>query len=165
MSLTKPASSSAGATPVATTVDLRDGATPGLQLRTATRDERTIGQLVADISHELSGLVQAEIALAKAELSQSAKKGGIGAGLLVAAGVIALVMFVMLCITVGFGIAAAGLPYWAAFGIVTVALLLIAGVLAAVGRKQVKAVGKPQQTIDTTKRSIEVVKAAARHDG
>ena len=42
--------------------------------------EPTLGQLVATASRQASELVRAEIALAKAEVTQSAKAGGKGAG-------------------------------------------------------------------------------------
>ena len=49
--------------------------------------ERTIGQLVADATHDLEGIVRGEIALAKAEVTDGAKVLGKGAGLLAGAGV------------------------------------------------------------------------------
>ena len=54
---------------------------------------------------------------------------------------------------------------WAAFGIVTLALFVIAGILALVGKGRLTKVKGPQQTINTTKQSIEQVKAAAKHNG
>ena len=48
--------------------------------------QRTIGQLVADATHDVQGLVKSEIALAKAEVQQGAKVLGKGAGLLAGAG-------------------------------------------------------------------------------
>jgi uncharacterized membrane protein YqjE len=143
MSLTKPNPTSTTAHPPAS-IDLR---TPPV------RDERTIGQLVADISHDLSGLVRAEIALAKAELTEEAKKGGIGAGMLAAAGFFAAVAFILLCFTAAYGLVA-----------VTLVLLAITAILALVGLKKVKQVKGPKQAIDTTKQSIETVKAAAKFD-
>lgn len=127
------------------------------------RDERTIGQLVADINNEVSGLVRDEIALAKAELKQDAKRGGIGAGLLGGAAVFGLVGFLMLCMTAGFALVAAGLSEWLAFLIVTLVLFVIAGIFAAIGATRLKKVRGPKEAIDTTKQSIEQVKAAAKH--
>lgn len=162
MSLTKPDPSVATASAKASAAASRPAR---IDLRTPpVRDERTIGQLVADISHDLSGLVRAEIALAKAELTEEAKKGGIGAGMLAAAGFFAAVAFILLCFTAAYGLVARGLQPWAAFGIVTLVLLVITGALAVVGIKKVKEVKGPKQTIDTTKQSIETVKAAAKFD-
>ena len=51
--------------------------------------ERTIGQLVADATHDLEGIVRGEIALAKAEVTDGAKVLGKGAGLLAGAAFLA----------------------------------------------------------------------------
>ncbi len=48
--------------------------------------ERTLGQLVADATADVQEIVRAEIALAKAELAQDAKRVGVGAGMFGAAG-------------------------------------------------------------------------------
>lgn len=139
--------------------DIRDSST------TVVRDERTIGQLVADINTEVTGLVRAEIALAKAELKEDAKRGGIGAGLLAGAGLFALVGFVLLCVTAGFALTKAGLDYWAAFGIVTLVLFIVAGICALIAKGRLQKISGPKQAIDTTKASIEQVKSAAKHNG
>lgn len=153
------------------TIDLRSNTlppnTPGSSaLRTSPehlRDERTIGQLVADINSEVSGLVRAEIELAKAELKQDATRGGIGAGLLAGAAVFGLIGFLLLCVTGAYGLVQLGLPVWAGFGIVTLVLFVIAGILALIGRAKLQKISGPQETISTTKGSIEQVKAAAKH--
>lgn len=127
-------------------------------------DDRTIGQLVADINTEVSGLVRAEIALAKAELKQDAKKGGIGAGLLAGAALFGLVGFILLCFTGAWALVALGLQNWAAFGIVTLLLFVFAGIFALIGKGRLTQVKGPKGAIDTTKQSIEQVKAAAKHE-
>ena len=53
-------------------------------------DERSLGKLVAEISGTAERLVRAEIELFKAELAGRAQKIGVGAGLLVGAGLFAL---------------------------------------------------------------------------
>ena len=58
--------------------------------------ERTIGQLVADATHDFQGLVRSEIALAKAEVTSGAKDVGKGAGLLAAAAFFGLMGLVFL---------------------------------------------------------------------
>ena len=52
--------------------------------------ERTIGQLVADATHDIEGIVRGEIALAKAEVTDGAKVLGKGAGLLAGAAFLVL---------------------------------------------------------------------------
>jgi hypothetical protein len=118
---------------------------------------------VAQASEDLTGLVRAEIALAKAELRADAKNAAVGAGLFGAAGYLGLLATVTLVIAIAYALVAAGLQAWAAFLIVTVALLIIAAILALVGRSRVRRVTPPERTIRSTKEAIAAVKPG--HNG
>jgi hypothetical protein len=126
-------------------------------------EERTLGQLVAQASDDLSGIVRAEIALAKAELRGDVKNAALGGGLFGAAGYLGVLASVTGVITVGYALVAAGLRPWLAFLIVTAALLLVAGILALVGRSRLKRLGPPERTIRTTREAIAAVKPG--HNG
>jgi Putative Actinobacterial Holin-X, holin superfamily III len=126
-------------------------------------EERTLGQLVAQASNDLSGIVRAEIALAKAELRGDVKNAALGGGLFGAAGYLGVLASVTGVLTVGYALVAAGLRPWLAFLIITVALLLVAGILALVGRSRLKRLGPPERTIRTTKEAIAAVKPG--HNG
>jgi hypothetical protein len=121
-------------------------------------EERTLGQLVAQASDDLSGIIRGEIALAKAELRVDAKNAAVGGGLFGAAGYLGVLASVTAIITIAYALIAAGLAAWAAFLIVTVALLLVAGILALVGRSRIKKVSPPERTIRSTKEAIAAVK-------
>lgn len=121
-------------------------------------EERTLGQLVADATNEMSAIVRAEIALAKAELRADVKNGAVAGGLFGAAGYLALLASIVLVIAAGYGLVAAGLSPWLAFLILGIALLLVAGLLALVGRSRVSKVGPPERTIRSTKETIEAIK-------
>jgi Putative Actinobacterial Holin-X, holin superfamily III len=54
-----------------------------------TRDERTLGEMFAELSCETRTLVQQELQLAKTELTEKASKMRTGVGLLVGGGLIA----------------------------------------------------------------------------
>ena len=90
------------------------------------------------VAEDLQGLVRAEIAYARSEVTDAAKAKGMGIGLLVAAGVVAWLALQGVLITIGFGLAAAGLPGWAAAGIVTLVLLIVTGVAALLARSKLK---------------------------
>ena len=126
-------------------------------------DERSLGQLVAQASDDLSSIVRAEIALAKAELRGDVKNAALGGGLFGAAGYLGVLASVTGVITVAYALVAAGLRPWLAFLIVTVALLLVAGILALIGRSRLKRLGPPERTIRTTKEAIAAVKPG--HNG
>ena len=128
----------------------------------ATPPERTVGQLVADATKDVSELVRYEVALAKAEITADVKNGALGGGLFAVAGVFGFVAFVFLGVTVAQALhEGAGWPLWLSFLVVAVAMLLVAGALAAVGFGRVKKVGPPRRTIRSTKETIAAVKAAA----
>ncbi|WP_347352950.1 phage holin family protein [Intrasporangium sp.] len=126
------------------------------------RDERTLGQLVASLTEDVATIMRGEIALVKVELSAQVKKAGKGGALLAVAGVIAFYSVYFVFITIAEGITAAGLPKWLSYLIVTVVLLLIAGVLAMVGIRRLKTVEpKPTKAMAEAEQTLAVLKRAA----
>jgi hypothetical protein len=128
-------------------------------------EERTVGQLVAEATRDISEIVRAEVALAKAELAASAKNGAVAGGLFGAAGYLGFLASILLVIAAAYGIAALGLaPGWA-FLIVAGVLLLIAAVLGLIGRGRISRVGPPTRAITSTKQTIAAVKPGATAPG
>lgn len=127
--------------------------TSGQHRGAAGPDEPTLGRLVADASRDVSGLIQAEIALAKSEVKLSLTAGGIGAGLLAGAAFFGVLMLILFSITVVYFInwGGDGLALHWAYLIVTGFYLLLAGLLGLVGIKKVKQVRAPEKTIATAK--------------
>ena len=132
-------------------------AEPVAQLSTA--------ELVKLATEQVSTLVRDELALAKAELSGKAKHAGKGAGLFGGAGLAALYGLAVLIATAVIGLDAV-LPLWLAALIVGVALLLVAGVFALLGRRQVNQgmPPTPDETIASVKADIDTVKRSAHHE-
>ncbi len=60
----------------------------------------SVGELLGEVSRDLSSLMRQEVELAKAEARQSAKQAGKGAGLLGSAGVAATLSLVFLSVAV-----------------------------------------------------------------
>ena len=121
-------------------------------------EERTLGQLVAQASDDLSGIVRAEIALAKAELRGDVKNAALGGGMFGAAGYLGLLASITLVIAAAYGLVAAGLSPWLAFLIVAVVLLVLAGILALVGKSRLGKLGPPERTIRNAQATIQAVK-------
>lgn len=120
--------------------------------------ERTIGQLVADATHDLEGIVRGEIALAKAEITDGAKVMGRGAGLLAGAAFLGLMGLVFLFHTLA-RLIGVWLPVWAGYAIVTAALLLVAAVLGLLGRNALQqAKPAPERAIDQGRQTIAALK-------
>ena len=121
-------------------------------------EERTVGQLVAQASAEVSEIVRAEIALAKAELATSAKNGAVAGGMFGAAGYLGFLASILLTIALAYGLTEAGLPPWLAFLLVAVLFLLLAGLLALLGKRRVDRIGAPKRALESTRLTISAVK-------
>jgi hypothetical protein len=126
---------------------------------TSVSTERTLGQLVAEASRDLSTILRAEVALAKAELRSDVKAGATGVALFVVAGVLAFLALILLLIAAAFGLVAAGLDAWLAFLIVAGVLLLVTLVLALVGKARLSRVKPPERTTRTSKETVARLKA------
>jgi Flp pilus assembly protein TadB len=124
--------------------------------------ERTLGQLVADATHDISSIMRSEVALAKAEIRADAKKAGAGAGMFATAGVLAFLALILLLISAAFGLVAAGLPPWAAFLIVAGVLLVIGVILVLVGKHNFDNLkGKPERAIQNMQDTIAAVRPSS----
>lgn len=123
-----------------------------------SKDDPTIGRLVADASRDISSLIHNEIALAKSELKVSVKAGGTGAGLFGAAGFLAVLAVIMLSVAIAYFIHFTGLDLAWCFLIVFGAYLLLAGLLAFVGVRKVKQVRAPQRTIHEAQETMALLK-------
>jgi uncharacterized membrane protein YqjE len=125
--------------------------------------EPSTGQLVSDLTTQISQLVRDEARLAQVEVTQKAKRLGIGAGFFGGAGLFAFFGLAAL-ITTAILLLDLVLPAWLAALIVTVVLFAVAGVLALIGRKDVQKGSPPVPTeaIASTKTDIQTVKESAR---
>ena len=124
--------------------------------------ERTLGQLVADATHDVSSIMRSEIALAKAEIGADAKKAGFGAGLFAVAGVFALLALILLLIAAAYGLVAAGLAPWLSFLIVAGVLLVVGAILALVGKSSFSKIkGKPERAIKNAQDTIAAIRPSS----
>lgn len=122
--------------------------------------ERTVGQLIADASHDISALVQNEIQLAKAEVTKGLGFGGKGAGLLGGAAFLGLLGLIFLFHTLA-RVIAIWLPVWAGYLIITVVLLLLAAALGLLGYKalmKAKDNTVPQRAIRNAQETVAAIK-------
>jgi hypothetical protein len=113
-----------------------------------SKDDPTIGRLVADASRDISTLLRDEIALAKSEIKVSIKNGGIGAGLFAAAAFLLLLAVIMLSVAIAYFIELIfGLHLAWCFLIVFAVYVAVAGLLAFIGVRKVKKVRPPERAI------------------
>lgn len=118
-----------------------------------------VGELLKRASEQTSRLVREELRLAQLEMQQKAKHAGIGAGMLGAAGVVALFGVAVLIAFVVLLLATA-MEAWLAALIVAVVLLAAAGGMALVGKNQVAEATppKPERAIDSVHDDIDEIK-------
>ena len=124
-------------------------ASPARIERSGATEEPSIGTLVQSAMADVSALIRAEVELAKAEVGKSAKKAGIGAGAFGAAGVVLAYSGFFFGIALAEFITWLGLERWISYLIVWFLLVLLAGVAALFGRRQMKKIEKPERTIET----------------
>jgi len=121
--------------------------------------DRPIGELLRELGDEISTLVRAEIALAKAELAEKVKPAAASAGMFGGTALLGLGAFGA---ATAFLIAliALALPVWAAALIVAVVYGAVALVLAQTGKKKLQEAAPlvPEQTAQTVKEDIEWAK-------
>jgi tetrahydromethanopterin S-methyltransferase subunit C len=127
----------------------------------ATLADASVGELIGSATEQFTRLVRAEMRLAQAELAEKGKHAGKGIGAFSTAGLLAFY-------GIGAGVAAAilGLSQvvdgWLAALIVMVALLLIAGVAALLGKKEVQqAKPVPERTVANVKADVAEIKGAS----
>ncbi|MEN3304179.1 MAG: hypothetical protein V7603_381 [Micromonosporaceae bacterium] len=125
------------------------------------RTEPSTPELIKRATEQISTLVRDEMALARTELTAKARHAGKGAGLFGGAGIIALygVAGVLGAIVL---LLARVMPAWVAALVVGVLLLAFAGLLALVGRGQVRQAVPPVPTeaIRDLRADIDVVSTA-----
>ncbi len=109
-------------------------------------DGRSIGSVLADITANISTLLQQEVALAKAELRQSGTQAGKGIGLLAGAGVAGLLLLVFLSVSAWWGLGLYLGNQWSAL-VVAAVWAIIAAILYFAGKAELKRIrGLPTTT-------------------
>lgn len=120
--------------------------------------DASAGELVAQLTEDISTLVRDEVALAKRDLTTAGKRAGIGVGLFGAAGAVASFGLGTLIAAAVLGLATA-VDAWLAALIVAVVLFVIAGVAALVGKQSVqKAPDPPRERAESVKADVSAVR-------
>ena len=117
----------------------------------------SLGDLMAEVSRDISTLIRQEMALAKAELKQTVKQTGKGAGLFGGAGVAGFFTLLFLSIALWWALGYLMGNAWSAV-IVAVIWGIVAAVLYFTGKKEIEEVEGMPQTVDTVKEIHETLK-------
>ncbi|MFD4357413.1 phage holin family protein [Nocardia sp. NPDC058518] len=137
-----------------TSIPLTDANPPG---------SASIGSLVRDATEQMSTLVRAEVALAKAEVTGEIKKGLTGSVFFILALVVLLFSSFFFFFFLAELLDWFGLWRWAAFLIVFALMVLTTVLLALLGWLKVRKVRAPEKTIGSLKQTAEVLPAAFTH--
>jgi len=127
-----------------------------------TPEERSVAELIREVSDETSTLIRQELRLAQLELTQKGKVLGVGLGMFGAGGAVALYGVGALVAAAILALATA-VAAWLSALIVAVLLLAAAGLLALRGKREVGQAGVPvpQRAIDSTRQDLQTVKENA----
>jgi uncharacterized membrane protein YqjE len=128
----------------------------------ADRDRPT-GELVKQLTEQVSVLVRDELKLAQVEMTRKGKQAGVGIGLFGGSGLVALygVGCLIACAIIAISGAVAA---WLAALIVGAALLAVAAVAALIGKGRLQEATPPvpEQAVDSVKTDVEEIKERAR---
>jgi len=134
------------------------GRTGGEDLR-----DNSTGDLVKQLSEQVTTLVRQEVDLAKAELTEKGKQAGIGAGMFGAAGLLGVFGLAVITAAVILLLDNA-VEDWIAALIVGAVYLAAAGIAALMGRDRVREATPlaPEQTVETLKEDAQWAKNPTR---
>jgi len=122
------------------------------------QDDRSISQLMSDLTEQTTRLVRTEARLAAREMAAKARRAALGSGAFAAAGVFACYggALLLACLVLALATVMSG---WIAALVVGIGVLLVAGLLALFGKRQLgRALPPvPTDTIARTREDIEVV--------
>jgi hypothetical protein len=117
----------------------------------------SLGELLGEVSRDLSTLIRQEMELAKAEIRQSATRAGKGAGLLGGAGYAGLMAVFFLSIALWWALGYLVGNAWSGV-IVAIIWAIVALILYLVGRKQLEQIKGAPQTVATVKEFPDTIK-------
>ena len=119
---------------------------------------RSVGDLIGEVSNDLSTLMRQELALAKAEVKAEATKTGKAAGMLGGAGFAGYMVALFVSIALWWALANGMDEGWAAL-IVAALWAVVGAVLYSMGRARLKSVHpKPERTVQTLKEVPDALK-------
>ncbi|GAA1553935.1 hypothetical protein GCM10009678_41110 [Actinomadura kijaniata] len=126
-------------------------------------EDKSLGELVALASSNVSSLIRAEMDLAKLELKDDAKKAAYGSVMFAIAGMIGGLIVILLSIAAAYGLVALGVWHWAAFLIVAGVYLLLAAALIGFGYLRIRKIDGAKRTRKTLRDDLAMLRK--RGDG
>jgi hypothetical protein len=120
----------------------------------------TLADLLKEALHDAQDLVRSELALARAEMREEARRLSQGVGLLTAAALAGAIAVVFLLTAIAWAISERFLwPVWSGFAIVTFFMLITAGALGVLGWSWLRADRHMPRSVDAMKENAKWVRA------
>lgn len=125
----------------------------------ATRaEDRSLSELLSDVTGEIATLFRKEVELARAETSEQVSRAAKAGAMLGAAAVVGFLTLILLAFAAAWGLSEV-VPEGVAFLIVGVVFGIVAAALASAGKKKIASVNPmPDQTVQTLKADVQVAK-------
>jgi uncharacterized membrane protein YqjE len=121
-------------------------------------EDRSLSELLSQVTGELGELFRKEVELAKVETSEQVSRAVKAGAMLGAAGVVAFLAAMLLAWAAAWGLAEV-IPTGLAFLIVGVVFLIVAAVLGSAGKKKMSNVSPvPDQTVATLRADVQVAR-------
>jgi len=116
------------------------------------KDERSLGELLAELSRETGQLVRKEVELATTEMTSKARKAAAGAGVAAAGGALIHAGLLVLLAAIVIALAQVGVPAWLSAVIVAIVTMIVGYVLVNRGLGQMRRTSvAPTQAIESLK--------------
>jgi hypothetical protein len=124
----------------------------------ARTEDRSLSELLSDVTGEIATLFRKEVELARAETSEQVSRAAKAGAMLGAAAVVGFLTLILLAFAAAWGLSEI-VPEGVAFLIVGVVFGIVAAALASAGKKKIASVNPmPDQTVQTLKADVQVAK-------
>ncbi len=121
-------------------------------------DDRSLSELLSDVTGEIATLFRKEVELARVETSEQVSRAAKAGAMLGAAAVVGFLVLILFAFAAAWGLSEL-VPEGVAFLIVAVVFAIVAGVLAMAGKKRIASINPvPNQTVQTVKEDVQVAK-------
>ena len=121
-------------------------------------EDRSLSELLSDVTTEVATLFRKEVELAKAETTEQVSRAAKAGGMLGAAAVIGFLDLILFSFALAWALSEV-VPEGVAFAIVGVLFAVVAGGLFMAGKKRLATVNPvPNQTVQTLRDDVQVAK-------
>jgi uncharacterized protein with PQ loop repeat len=126
-------------------------------MNSSGENQKGIGELITSVIADIQKIIRQQIDLAVAETKDSAKAALRASVLVITAITLFLVSSLMVVVALGFGLAALGLPYWAAFLLDALIFIFMGVVLLLIAKGNAKKVKLPTKSMDNLETSVNQI--------